>query len=26
MPQALNIIMVAAATRFCMRFVPFIGR
>ncbi|RPQ77041.1 Head virion protein G6P [Pseudomonas aeruginosa] len=25
-PQALNIIMVAAATRFCMRFVPFIGR
>ncbi|MDF3868645.1 DUF2523 family protein [Pseudomonas denitrificans (nom. rej.)] len=25
-PQALNIIMLAAATRFCMRFVPFIGR
>lgn len=25
-PQALNIIFVAAATRFCMRFVPFIGR
>ncbi len=24
-PQALNIIIVAA-TRFCMRFVPFIGR
>ncbi|WEJ71422.1 DUF2523 family protein [Pseudomonas sp. PSE14] len=25
-PQALNIIFVAAVTRFCMRFVPFIGR
>lgn len=25
-PQALNIIMTAAATRFCMRFVPIIGR
>ncbi|MGE4307160.1 MAG: DUF2523 family protein [Novosphingobium sp.] len=25
-PQALNIIFMALATRFCMRFVPFIGR
>lgn len=25
-PQAINILIVAAATRFCMRFVPFIGR
>ncbi|TBV13212.1 DUF2523 family protein [Stutzerimonas kirkiae] len=25
-PQALNIIFSALATRFCMRFVPFIGR
>lgn len=25
-PQALNIIFSALATRFCMRFVPFFGR
>ncbi len=25
-PQALNIIFSALGTRFCMRFVPFIGR
>ncbi|MBD9675672.1 DUF2523 domain-containing protein [Pseudomonas sp. PDM18] len=25
-PQALNIMFSALATRFCMRFVPFIGR
>ncbi|MCY1276877.1 hypothetical protein D9M68_594320 [compost metagenome] len=25
-PQALNIIFSALATRFCMRFVPFVGR
>lgn len=25
-PQALNIIFSALATRFCMKFVPFIGR
>ncbi|MED5608358.1 DUF2523 family protein [Pseudomonas sp. JH-2] len=25
-PQALNIIFTALSTRFCMRFVPFLGR
>ncbi|MCY1353556.1 hypothetical protein D9M69_399000 [compost metagenome] len=25
-PQAINILLLAAATRFSMRFVPFIGR
>lgn len=25
-PQALNIIFSALSTRFCMRFVPFLGR